>query len=117
MGGGWSLTWVRHSLWGVTPEDETGRSALSDFPAVALTFGATTTAPATPAPRRSSLPAFAAARGADGAGCAALQAQDDDLIETYAVSTFGVDDLTYPEDSRRHLSYVNPDAPRGGEIR
>jgi len=40
------------------------------------------------------------------------QAQDD-LTETYGVSTFG--DLRYSPDSP-HLDYVNPDAPQGGEL-
>ena len=39
----------------------------------------------------------------------------EDLIVTHAVSTFGVDDLTYPADFE-HLAYVNPDAPQGGEM-
>ncbi|NKX43064.1 extracellular solute-binding protein [Roseicyclus persicicus] len=43
------------------------------------------------------------------------RAQDDALIVTHGVSTFGVDDLTYPADFP-HFSYVNPDAPRGGEM-
>lgn len=46
-----------------------------------------------------------------GAGVA--QAQEDDLIVSHGVSTFG--DLDYPADFV-HLDYVNPDAPRGGEL-
>jgi hypothetical protein len=42
-------------------------------------------------------------------------AQDEDLIVTHAVATFSLDDLTYPADFE-HLSYVNPDAPKGGEM-
>jgi microcin C transport system substrate-binding protein len=42
-------------------------------------------------------------------------AQEDDLVTTYAVATFGLEDLTYPEDFE-HLAYVNPDAPQGGEM-
>jgi microcin C transport system substrate-binding protein len=39
----------------------------------------------------------------------------DDLIVTHAVATFGIEDLTYPADFA-HLAYVNPDAPKGGEM-
>ncbi len=39
----------------------------------------------------------------------------DQLIVTHAVGTFGLEDLTYPADFT-HLSYVNPDAPQGGEM-
>ncbi len=39
----------------------------------------------------------------------------DDLIVTHAVATFGIEDLTYPADFP-HLAYVNPDAPKGGEM-
>ena len=47
---------------------------------------------------------------------AALPARaQDELIVTHAVSTFGIDDLTYAADFE-HLAYVNPDAPRGGEM-
>ncbi|MBF9046004.1 ABC transporter substrate-binding protein [Rhodobacterales bacterium LSUCC0031] len=42
-------------------------------------------------------------------------AQQDGLITTHAVATFGISDLTYPADFT-HLSYVNPDAPKGGEM-
>lgn len=42
-------------------------------------------------------------------------AAQDDLIVTHAVSTFGVEDLTYAADFE-HLGYVNPDAPQGGEM-
>jgi microcin C transport system substrate-binding protein len=42
-------------------------------------------------------------------------AQDEDLIVTHAIATFSLDDLTYPADFE-HLSYVNPDAPKGGEM-
>ncbi|WP_242494117.1 extracellular solute-binding protein [Salipiger sp. IMCC34102] len=45
------------------------------------------------------------------AGTAA--AQDADLIETHAYSYFG--DVKYPADFER-LDYVNPDAPKGGEM-
>jgi microcin C transport system substrate-binding protein len=41
--------------------------------------------------------------------------QSDDLIVTHGVATFGLEDLTYPADFE-HLSYVNPDAPKGGEM-
>ena len=40
-------------------------------------------------------------------------AQDDTLIKTHGYSYFG--DLKYPADFE-HLDYVNPDAPKGGEI-
>lgn len=39
--------------------------------------------------------------------------QDDDLIVTHGVSTFG--DLRYGPEFE-HLDYVNPDAPQGGEF-
>jgi microcin C transport system substrate-binding protein len=42
-------------------------------------------------------------------------AQQEGLITTHAVATFGIEDLTYPADFP-HLSYVNPDAPKGGEM-
>ncbi len=49
-------------------------------------------------------------------GTAPLAAQPmDGLIVTYAVATFGIEDLTYPADFA-HLAYVNPDAPKGGEM-
>ncbi|KPQ07905.1 MAG: ABC-type microcin C transport system substrate-binding component YejA [Rhodobacteraceae bacterium HLUCCA12] len=44
------------------------------------------------------------ARGQDG---------DDEVIEAHGYSFYG--ELSYPEDFE-HYSYVNPDAPRGGEI-
>lgn len=43
----------------------------------------------------------------------ALAAEDEDLIVTYGVSTFG--DLRYGPDFE-NLDYVNPDAPKGGEL-
>jgi microcin C transport system substrate-binding protein len=39
----------------------------------------------------------------------------DDLIVTHAVATFGLEDLSYSADFE-HLDYVNPDAPKGGEM-
>ncbi len=45
--------------------------------------------------------------------CAALQARAEELITTHGYSFYG--DLTYPEDYP-HFDYVNPEAPRGGEI-
>ena len=49
-------------------------------------------------------------------GLTALPGQaQDDLIVTHGVTTFGIDDLTYPADFT-HLAYVNPDAPQGGEM-
>lgn len=55
-----------------------------------------------------------------GAGIAALalvlaaqQARAQDVIVAHGISTFG--DLKYPADFK-HLDYVNPDAPKGGEI-
>jgi microcin C transport system substrate-binding protein len=44
----------------------------------------------------------------------AARAQDE-LIVTHAVATFRIEDLTYPAEFE-HLSYVNPDAPKGGEM-
>jgi microcin C transport system substrate-binding protein len=43
------------------------------------------------------------------------QEQEGDLIVTHAVATFDLSDLKYPADFE-HLEYVNPDAPRGGEM-
>lgn len=43
------------------------------------------------------------------------QSQDDDLIVTHGYATFSLEDLTYPADFE-HLGYVNPDAPKGGEM-
>nr|MCU0907373.1 ABC transporter substrate-binding protein [Paracoccaceae bacterium] len=43
----------------------------------------------------------------------ALPAAAQDTIVTHGYSTFG--DLKYPADFP-HLAYVNPDAPKGGEI-
>jgi microcin C transport system substrate-binding protein len=48
-------------------------------------------------------------------GALPAPAQEEDLIVTHAVATFSLDDLTYPADFE-HLSYVNPDAPQGGEM-
>ena len=48
-------------------------------------------------------------------GALTVEAQDDDLIVTHAIATFGLEDLTYPADFE-HLAYVNPDAPQGGEM-
>jgi len=86
---------------------------MSERPAVAVTFGATMTAP--PIWRIAATLPLAGAALALALAAWPAQAQDDDLIVTYAVSTFGVEDLTYAEDFE-HLSYVNPDAPRGGEM-
>lgn len=44
---------------------------------------------------------------------AAEEARDVKIIKTHGYSFFG--DLTYPADYP-HMSYVNPDAPKGGEI-
>ena len=41
----------------------------------------------------------------------ALSAQE--IIKSHGISTFG--DLKYPADFK-HLDYVNPDAPKGGEM-
>lgn len=43
----------------------------------------------------------------------AQEAGEDGLIHTYGISTFG--ELAYGPDAP-HLDYVNPDAPRGGEM-
>ena len=48
-----------------------------------------------------------------GALLLAGQARAQDLIETHGYSYFG--ELKYPADFA-HLDYVNPDAPKGGEI-
>ena len=48
-------------------------------------------------------------------GTSPAQAQQDGLIVTHAVATFGIEDLTYPADFP-HLAYVNPNAPKGGEM-
>ena len=44
---------------------------------------------------------------------AAPAAAQDDTITSHGISTFG--ELKYPADFA-HLDYVNPDAPKGGEI-
>ncbi len=38
-----------------------------------------------------------------------------DIVRSYGITTFDADDLKYPADFA-HLDYVNPDAPKGGEI-
>ena len=43
----------------------------------------------------------------------AARAEDTTVITAHGISTFG--DLKYPADFK-HLDYVNPDAPKGGEI-
>ncbi len=43
----------------------------------------------------------------------AARAQDATIITSHGISTFG--ELKYPADFK-HLDYVNPDAPKGGEI-
>lgn len=43
----------------------------------------------------------------------AVRAADDDVISSHGYSFYG--DLTYPADYP-HFDYVNPDAPKGGEI-
>jgi len=86
---------------------------MSDRPAVALATGATETATLTHR-LRGALPLAGAALLLALAALPA-RAQEEELIVTYAVSTFGVDDLTYPEEFE-HLAYVNPDAPQGGEM-
>ena len=48
-------------------------------------------------------------------GSPRADAQQDELITTHAVATFGIADLTYPADFA-HLAYVNPEAPKGGEM-
>ena len=42
-----------------------------------------------------------------------LRAQDQTVIVSHGISTFG--NLKYPADFK-HLDYVNPDAPKGGEM-
>ena len=46
-------------------------------------------------------------------GAPGLRAEDQKVIVSHGISTFG--DLKYPADFK-HLDYVNPDAPKGGEI-
>ena len=46
-------------------------------------------------------------------GAEGLRAQDQKIIISHGISTFG--DLKYPADFK-HLDYVNPDAPKGGEM-
>ena len=46
-------------------------------------------------------------------GAQDLRAQDQTVIVSHGISTFGT--LKYPADFK-HLDYVNPDAPKGGEI-
>ena len=41
------------------------------------------------------------------------RAEEQEVITAHGISTFG--DLKYPADFK-HLDYVNPDAPKGGEI-
>ncbi len=43
----------------------------------------------------------------------ATRAEDQKIIVSHGISTFG--ELKYPADFK-HLDYVNPDAPKGGEI-
>ena len=71
------------------------------------------TAAATSLRRAFVVPLLAAAALAFAAPRA--DAQQEGLITTHAVATFGIEDLTYPADFP-HLSYVNPDAPKGGEM-
>jgi microcin C transport system substrate-binding protein len=47
------------------------------------------------------------------AGWAVAARAEGDVIISHGISTFG--DLKYPSDFK-HLDYVNPDAPKGGEI-
>ncbi|MDZ4393572.1 extracellular solute-binding protein [Cypionkella sp.] len=54
---------------------------------------------------------FALAALMSGAGM--VSAQDAKVITAHGISTFGT--LKYPADFK-HLDYVNPDAPKGGEI-
>ncbi|MCH2095387.1 MAG: extracellular solute-binding protein [Rhodobacteraceae bacterium] len=56
--------------------------------------------------------ASALAIGAGGTGTY-VYASEDDLIRSHGYSFFG--DLTYPADYK-HFDYVNPNAPKGGEI-
>lgn len=48
-----------------------------------------------------------------GAMATAARAQDQKIIVSHGISTFGA--LKYPADFT-HLDYVNPDAPKGGEM-
>ena len=49
----------------------------------------------------------------DAAATDTTAAADEKIIDTYGYSFYG--DLSYPEDYK-NFSYVNPDAPKGGEI-
>src|SRR6056297_4338810 len=64
--------------------------------------------------RNGSLP-LAAAALVWALGAMPAPAQEDALIVTHAIATFSLEDLTYPADFE-HLAYVNPDAPKGGEM-
>ncbi|MCR9107723.1 extracellular solute-binding protein [Marivita sp. XM-24bin2] len=58
--------------------------------------------------------AFAAGAGASGSmAFAASHGGEDEIIRAHGYSYFG--DLIYPPDFS-HFNYVNPDAPKGGEI-
>ena len=48
-----------------------------------------------------------------GAGGGIAQAEDEEIIVSHGYSFYG--DLTYPADFK-HFDYVNPNAPKGGEI-
>ena len=48
-----------------------------------------------------------------GASAAAEASSHQDIIKSHGISKFG--ELKYPADFQ-HLDYVNPDAPKGGEI-
>ena len=62
---------------------------------------------------RAALTGFAIAALASHAALAQDAAQDGDIIRSHGYSYFG--DLKYPADFA-HFDYVNPDAPKGGEI-
>ncbi|MDG4647118.1 extracellular solute-binding protein [Roseibacterium sp. SDUM158017] len=85
------------------------------FPPAPLPVAAIAARRMPPAPRLAALPLVGAAALWAIAALPAPAQQDDTLVVTHAVATFGLEDLTYPADFA-HLSYVNPDAPRGGEM-
>ncbi|WP_102225978.1 extracellular solute-binding protein [Acidimangrovimonas sediminis] len=58
-------------------------------------------------------PASSAAPAAAAGSQEGAKAERGDVITSYGISTFGK--LKYPE-GFKHLDYVNPDAPKGGEI-
>jgi microcin C transport system substrate-binding protein len=71
------------------------------------------TRPARAAPALLRMWFIAAMAALVAAFCAAEGRADETVITSHGISTFG--DLKYPPDFK-HLDYVNPDAPKAGEI-